>query len=428
LRHLVVTCALLFLTSSLYAQSPEIPDFQSTWCKDRKDKMNDFIDAKLKVAMPMNSFALALWKESKKDQPNPAMSPWSIYTVLAMALGGAKERTENEMAAALGLKEPPSEAWYQLHKSIMSGLICPQPYSTTLLSYGNGIFAQTGKALQPKFVNLMKTAFDTEPLQVDFKKEPEKARKEINNWIEERTQKRVTDLLGANSITSNVRLVLANAVFIKGTWAMQFGESATRDQDFHLSEGKTVKAPMMFASGGARDFKYYKAKGWSAVSMGTSDHAIEFVVLRPDTVNGLSSIEKSLSAETLSTLFKGLQAKKVHLYLPKFSSDQSWNLVESLSKIGIKDAFSANQANFRGIDNGNDQLFIGDIAHKAIVKVDEKGFEGAAATAAAMPAGGMPPKEEEPIEFVVDRPFLYLIKDTPTDAIIFIGTVSNPTK
>ncbi len=427
-RRALVTAVFLFLATPVSAQSFDEPNFESSWCKERKSKMNNFVEAGKKVAEPMNDFAIALWNAAKKDGPNPVLSPWSIYTVLSMALGGADGKTADEMALVMGLKEVPTASWYQLHKSVLANLICPGPYNTTVLSYGNGVFVQKDKGLQPKFVSLMKDAFESMPVELDFRKDPEKSRLAINKWIEEKTQKRIAELLGKNSIKSDTRLVLANAVFIKGTWEKKFSESATKDRDFFLTKTQKIQVPTMFTAGSVSDINYFKGKGYSAVGMSTSDDAIEFIVLRPDDIDGLKTLEKKLSGDMLTNLFMGLKGQKTNLYLPKFNGDKSWSLIDTLTKIGMKAAFSAKDADFKGIDKGADLLFIGDIAHQAMVKVDESGFEGAAATAASMRAGGMPPKETVPIEFVVDRPFLYLIKDKPTHAILFIGTVSNPTK
>ena len=427
-RKSLIAAALLMSALPVSAQEFDPPHFESSWCKEKKSNMDKFVEAKKDIAEPMNDFALGLWKASEKKGANPVMSPWSIYTVLSMALGGAEGTTAKEMAAAMGQKEVPTAKWYELHKNILANLLCPGPYATTLLSYGNGVFVQKGKGLQPKFVSLMKSAFDSEPTELDFKKDPENSRKAINQWVDTKTQKRIPELLGKDAIKSDSRLVLANAVFIKGTWDREFQESETKDRNFFLTKTEKVKTPTMHTTGNASTFRYYKGKDFSAVSMNTEDHAVEFVVIRPDEIDGLKSLEKNISGETLSNLFTSLKGRKVNLYLPKFEGDQSWNLIEGLSKIGIKAAFSSKAADFKGIDGGADLLFIGDVAHQAMVKVDEKGFEGAAATAANMRAGSAPPKEEEPIEFVVDRPFLYLIKDKPTDAILFIGTVSNPAK
>jgi len=133
--------------------------------------------------------------------------------------------------------------------------------------------------------------------------------------------------------------------------------------------------------------------------------------------------EESLDAERVSSILMDVHPKDVRLTMPKFSYESSFQLAETLSDMGMPDAFVYQVANFSGMD-GSRELFIGQVVHKAFVVVDEEGTEAGAASAVVVP--GAAPQPSTPIEVIVDRPFIFLIREINTDAILFIGRVLNP--
>jgi serpin B len=141
---------------------------------------------------------------------------------------------------------------------------------------------------------------------------------------------------------------------------------------------------------------------------------------------GLSALVKGLDANELDELFKSLSHRKVNITMPRFKGESTWNLNKSLKEMGMEKAFSRSTADFGGIDGGADRLNIGSVIQKATIKIEEKGFEAAAATAVVMGLGSAAPKVQETINFVVDHPFLYLIRDPLSNIVLFLGTVSQP--
>lgn len=389
------------------------------------------IDAKKvseELVAPLNDFALRSWQSLPPKKGNPIYSPWSLYSAMGMALAGAKENTALEMAKTMGLATVPAEQWHKLMLGVGENFRCPGEWVTTTFTTVNGLFFQRNKKLVDEFNKLLVDAYLVEPVAVDFKGAPKAARQTINTWVAKQTQDRIPELLQENSIDQAMRLVLANAAFVKGGWAKTFPKEKTKPGQFHLSKSQNIKVPMMHVEGNARDFSYGDYGDFKAVGMNAADEMLQTVILLPDAIDGLADLEAKMDAALLNKVMQGLMLRKVNVSMPRFEGSSTWELEETLQSMGMKEAFVARKANFNGIDRGEDLLYISSILQKATVKVDEDGFEAAAATAIMMRAGGAAPPPQEPVAFVADRPFLYVIRDPNSGAILFVGRVSMPKK
>jgi serpin B len=233
-------------------------------------------------------------------------------------------------------------------------------------------------------------------------------------------------LIPPRAIDAETRLVLVNAIYFLADWAEPFDKSATRPATFHV-RGKDAKdVPTMNKSLYVR---HAKLDGAAIAELPYRGGATSMLLLLPDERDGLAKLEASLDAKKLDAWVEKLEAKQLRVVLPKLEIDpaEPIELGKALSGLGMSIAFDRDKADFTGIANPpkpEDRLFIGKVFHKAFVRVDEKGTEAAGATAVVMPrAGGMPPK---PVEFVVDRPFLFLIRDHASGLVLFIGRVTDP--
>jgi serpin B len=167
-------------------------------------------------------------------------------------------------------------------------------------------------------------------------------------------------------------------------------------------------------------FGYVEGEGYQAVELPYDGHELSMVILLPET-GGFEEFESSLNAELVDAILKNLAPGRVALTMPKFELESDFSLAQVLAALGMPDAFSM-AADFSGMD-GTLKLFIRDVVHKAFVSVDEAGTEAAAATAVVVAEKGMP---GELVEITVDRPFVFLIRDIETGAILFLGRVMNP--
>jgi serpin B len=223
---------------------------------------------------------------------------------------------------------------------------------------------------------------------------------------------------------------LANALYLKAPWAKEFSENATKPEPFFVHGGTPSDVPMMRKT--SDHFGYARREGFTVVSLPYAGDELQFVVLLPDEVNGLHSLESKLTGELLAQCAK-LERRDVDLHLPKFKlQPPTIALAENFEALGMKTAFDkpAGSANFDKIAprKPNDYLYISQVFHKTFIAVDEKGTEAAAATAVTMMAAAAalrsPPPP--PIEVKVDRPFVYAIQHVPSGVCLFLGRVTDP--
>jgi serpin B len=251
---------------------------------------------------------------------------------------------------------------------------------------------------------------------LDFMNSPGDSRVTINNWVSDQTNNRINDLLPQGSIDSLTRFVLTNAIYFDAAWQDPFTKESTHNQTFNLLNGSTVTVPMMSRDGG---YSYIKGTGYQAVELPYDGNEIAMDIIMPD-AGKFTSFESAMTADKVNGIIGSLQNSFIALTLPKFSFDSSFSLKSALSALGMPIAFDPNQADFSGI-TGNTDLHISDVVHKAFVAVDEEGTEAAAATGVVIGLAAMPQNS-----MTVDRPFIFLIRDIKTGAILFVGRVLNP--
>jgi serpin B len=212
--------------------------------------------------------------------------------------------------------------------------------------------------------------------------------------------------------------VLANAVYFKAAWQNPFPEGATQPGEFRRLDGTKVEAPMMRVQ---TDLRTMDGNGFRAVELPYAGGQLSMLVLLPEE-GRFDDVETGLDAGVLAETLAGLRPDPVFLTLPKFKFEwEAKDLPEDFMALGMTDAFSG-AADFSGM-TGKPELFIGAILHKAFVGVDEAGTEAAAATVVVMDRAAAP---MDPVEFRVDRPFLFVIRDNPTGTILFLGRVMDP--
>lgn len=377
----------------------------------------------LAVASGNNAFALDLLHQLP-DGGNVFYSPYSISSALAMTWAGARGETEAQMAQTMHFSldqatlHPAFNALTQAldSRAEAEGIEADKAFK---LNIANALWGQQGFSFLPEFLDTLALNYGAGMFLVDFLNDPEGASQEINDWVSRETEEKIKDIVPPGAIDAMTRLVLANAIYFKADWASEFTKEDTSDQDFHLADGSMVSVPTMYQNG---SFRYARGEGVQALELPYAGDQLSMVILLPDE-GQLDSLQSDLDAVKLDRLFGKLDYQQVDVYLPKFTYEYSLSLVDTLVKMGMTDASDPNLADFSGMDGARD-LFIGDIFHKAFVAVDEAGTEAAAATVVIMELTSMMP--ESAIEFRVDRPFLFVIRDIPTGTILFVGRVMNP--
>ena len=370
----------------------------------------------LSIAAANNEFAVELYDRLKGETGNILFSPVSVSTALAMTAEGARGKTADEMQAVFHF---PADA--RARRAVFAALIkgLHQSDSTIQLDMANALWAQKGHKFLKEYLAVLRRDYSGQAAEVDFKNAAEKARQTINRWVEQKTHRRIKDLFSKGSLNALSRLVLTNAVYFKGKWVDPFEKSETTDQYFRIGAERFVKVRLMKKTG--ERFGYAETEGVQILEMGYQGDRLSMVVLLP-TKDNLGELESSLSAEQLGDWIGQIENKRVDIFIPKFTFGEKYSLSQTLAAMGMPTAFT-DEADFSGMD-GTHNLSIQKVIHQTFVDVSEQGTEAAAATGISLGATAMMP-EPVPV-FRADHPFLFLIRDTKTGTILFLGRVSNP--
>jgi len=394
-------------------------------------------------------FAFDLYAQLKEQDGNLFYSPYSISTALAMTYAGAKGETAEQMGRTLHFTtvqkgpirattiEPDGERGRlilskddlimsipDLHENfgrLIGKLNTQGQKGDYQLSVANALWAHKDYQFLDSFIDLNKQHYKAGLENLDFIKETEKSRQTINQWVEDKTNEKIKDLIPEGALDAMTRLVLTNAIYFKGDWALKFDPAATKDTPFHISADKTVTAPLMYQK---EKFKYGQMDALQILELPYKGDDLSMLVLLPKAKDGLANMEKELTADNLTKWQKQMRKQEVEVFLPKFKMTSEFGLSDTLAKMGMTDAFIAGKADFSGMD-GTKELFISAVLHKAFVEVNEEGTEAAAATGVMIGLTSIP---APPPVFRADRPFVFMIKDNPTNSILFVGRVADPTE
>jgi serpin B len=251
---------------------------------------------------------------------------------------------------------------------------------------------------------------------VDYAGDPEAARALINAWVDDRTERRIPELLSPGDVDALTRLVLVNAIYLKAAWQQPFPETSTRPAPFTRPDGSTIDVPTMATSA---EYAYAAGDGWRAVELPYVGGQLAMTILVPD---DLAAFVDDLDAAAFAAITDALAPAMVDLSMPKFGIETKADLVRTLAALGMPTAFDPERADFSGM-TAAERLYVSAVVHQANIDVDEKGTEAAAATAVVMRATSQP---AERVTLRVDRPFLFAIRDVPTGTILFLGQVADP--
>jgi len=369
-----------------------------------------------------SAFAFELYQELKEKEGNLFYSPYSISLALAMTYAGACNETAQQMAATLQFmleqkRLHPAFNWLDAELATRGEGAAGKDGEGFRLNIVNAIWGQKDYEFLPDFLDVLAENYGAGLRILDFITEAEKSRVAINDWVSGQTEGRIKDLIPQGAIDEWTRLVLTNAIYFNAAWEHTFDEDMTADGPFYLLDGGQVTVPMMKQT---ESFGYTKGEGYQAVELLYDGGELSMVILLPEAGN-FEAFEAGLQAQQVSDIISGLQPTEVALTMPRFEFDSEFSLKDTLADMGMPIAFSSG-ADFSGM-TGNPELFISDVVHKAFVAVDEDGTEAAAATAVIMPTSAAP---EPAVEVTIDRPFVFLIRDIETGAILFVGRVLNP--
>jgi len=380
------------------------------------------------VADANNRFAFDLYSRLAKDPAyagsNLFFSPISLSSALAITYEGARGTTADEIRSVFYFPND-TAALRQGFAEMNSGMNNTSAGYT--LDTANALWAEKTYPFLPGYISTAAQYYSANATSLDFINRPEESRAIINRWVEQKTKNKIQDLVPAGGITPVTRLVITNAVYFKGTWVTQFDKNTTRDTRFRVSPGKTANVKMMQRTDENAVYRYTETDDLRVLALPyahDSGKELSMLVLLPKD-NNLTSAERALDPVRYAGIQNSLVSQRVKVFLPKFQIETTAHLPKTLAAMGMPTAFSGS-ADFSGMD-GTQFLYIEDIIHKAYIDVNEEGTEAAAATAVIMWGKGVVPEEPPIPVFNADHPFLFIIQDDETGAILFMGRVTNPT-
>lgn len=383
-----------------------------------------------------NGLAFDLYDEfvSTKPADNLLASPVSITTALAMAYAGARGDTRDQMREALRYTlndETLHGAFNALQRELnargeaIDADDLPSQYDAEdnpvpfQLALVNAVWGQADYPFQESYLTRLENHYGGGLQEVDYRSDHEAAREKINTWVANQTADRIKDLLPPGALSHLTRLVLTNAIYFLANWYHPFDPNATGNEAFTPLNGSTGDVSMMTQS---EAFPYAEVNGTKAVDLPYIGEDVSMVVILPPE-GRFEPYEQAFDRATLAQIIGALEAREGTVSLPRFEFKSGFALKKPLEALGMPIAFDPSSADFSGIaklDETNENLYIDDVYHDTYIAVDEEGTEAAAATGVVINAESAP---SDPFEFVADRPFLFVIRDRPTDTVLFLGRV-----
>lgn len=354
--------------------------------------------------------------KSEKEQENWLISPLSASMALSMTTNGADGNTLAEMKTTLGFSSASIDEMNAYYRRILTEL--PDLDNTTQLGLANSIWVNQEAAVKAPFVDVNKQMYDAKTSNLDFSSA--KAPATINNWAADRTGGLIGKVI--EEINPDTEMILLNALYFKGIWqdGYKFDKAMTQDEDFTNADGNITKVKMMNQT---KDFAFsYNDYFWMA-RFGYGNNAYRMTVLLPDAGRTLEECLEAMTAENWKAWEQNWDTRELIVKMPRFEIEYKKDLIEDMKAMGIKEAFTPS-ANFPYISDTD--VYLGKLDQFAYLKVDEEGTEAASVTKGeTMPTAPLsPPPSLGPIEFYLNRPFAFLITETSTGTVLFMGKVT----
>jgi serpin B len=361
-------------------------------------------------------FAGNLFGQLRAKPGNVFCSPYSISTALGMTAAGARGPTADEMNKVLHL--PAGNAAHVGFAELQQQLQAKKDAGYEL-AIANTLWGQQGFPFDPKFIDLIGKFYGGGLKTVDFA-QPPTAAGTINHWVEEQTKNRIKNLIDPSMVDARTRLVLTNAIYFKGQWKDKFRKESTTEQPFFTSADASIPVPMMHQGG---KYRYYQDENLKLVEMPYAGDRLAMTLILPLEQHALArQVEARLTEENLNRWINAADMKKGDIAVPRFEFETKYELTPTLEALGMRLAFT-DAADFSGITTA-EPLKISFVVHKAFIKVDEEGSEAAAATGVGMKLAAAP--IEDRFTFRADQPFVFMIRDTKTGSVLFLGRFANP--
>ncbi|XP_012263035.2 antichymotrypsin-2-like isoform X2 [Athalia rosae] len=340
---------------------------------------------------------------------NVACSPLSTHIILSLVAYGSRGKTADELKSGLYLTSEDSLE----HNGFKTLLDALNNVTDIELNVANNIYIQENLSIVPDFLTINSKFFYSITPTVDFKDSIESS-KQINSWVEEKTNNKIKDVISADDLNESTKIVLVNAIYFKGNWEHPFDVTFTEHRPFYISKDTKRHVPTMF-----KKHKYAHGKAAKLnsriIELPYSNNNFSMLIILPNEIEGLRFLEKNFKPKSLKHI--EWKTSEVEVYLPKFKVESTIDLEDSLTEMGMGTMFS-DLADLTGVAQG--PLKVSKIVQKAFIEINEKGCEAAAATVIQIRLRRM---VDQPEIFKVDRPFMFTIQHKPSNIPIFVGSI-----
>jgi serine protease inhibitor len=367
-----------------------------------------------------NSFGLHLLRmlNAGEHGTNVFISPLSVSLALGMTMNGAAGETFIALRATLGFEEMDESAINESYRGLIQLLYSLDPVVT--IQIANSIWYMEGFPVKESFLETNNRYFDASVNAINFS-HPDVS-KTINTWVNDKTRGKIKEIV-PDAIPDDIVLYLINAIYFKGDWKYQFDKKNTLSVPFRLLDGSSKSVQMM---SGKAPIRYVFTDEYTVAELPYGDGYYNMTIILPAGFDRIESFVESLSETTWNTIIGSLpeSGSEIDIRIPKFKLEYAKELNEVLKALGMEVAFERGRADFTGMYNkeqtSGENLFISTVDHKAVIEVNEEGSTAAAATSVGMGRTSVKP------EIIVDRPFVFAIRENYTGTIVFIGTCVEP--
>ncbi|XP_069497194.1 antithrombin-III [Ambystoma mexicanum] len=396
---------------------------------EKQDKLPDSTNPRIWELCKANCrFAHEFYKhlaDSKSSSENVFASPLSISQAFTMTKLGACGNTLKQIMEVFKFDTLSEKASDNIH-FFFAKLNCRlyrKANKTSVLASANRLFGEKSLAFNETYQEISEIVYGAKLWPLNFKENPELSRSIINDWVANKTEKRITNVIPEGSITEFTTLVLVNTIYFKGLWKSKFTLENTKEDNFYKHDGQSCAVPTMYQESVFRYGMFVDDKV-EVLEMPYKGDDITMVVVLPSPDSLLSSVERELTCDKLNEWLGMLKEIKLSVYLPRFRIEDSFSVKEKLEQMGLTDLFSQGKANLPGlVSGGRNDIYVSDAFHKAFLQVNEEGSEAAAATSIIFHGRSL---NLNKVVFKANRPYLVLIREVTINANIFMGRVSNP--